>query len=275
MVKVISYYLPQFHSIPENDAVWGKGFTEWNNVKAAKPYFQGHNQPRVPLNSNYYNLLNENTIAWQAKLAQDNGIYGWCIYHYWFSDKILLNKPLELLHRSDNIHMPYCICWANESWTNAWVSSGKPESFLKQEYGDKAEWKRHFEYLLQFFADPDYINENGCPLVVIYRPENIPNLNSCLDYWTELAVQNGLPGLTFAFQAIDFSLQLHSDASRFTYDIEYQPKYALHDLALKQLESSSFSDKLKHSIKSLAESSDNIFHTRFLKKTQTKMCRLH
>lgn len=228
MLKVISYYLPQFHSIPENDEVWGKGFTEWNSVKKAKPLYSNHNQPRIPLKDNYYNLLDENTLLWQTEIAKKNNVYGFCIYHYWFSGKLLLNKPVELIRNSNKIHFPYCICWANESWGNAWVSD-KPKTFLEQKYGDKSEWREHFEYLLTFFKDPDYISENNKPLVVIYRPENIPNLNNRLEYWQELAKNAGFDGLTFAYQQKDFEDLKDKDDTKFTYSIEYQPRYALDD----------------------------------------------
>lgn len=228
--KVIAFYLPQFHSIPENDAVWGKGFTEWNNVKSAKRYTPDQQQPRVPLNDNYYNLLNENTLKWQTDTAREYGVYGFCIYHYWFSRKLLLNKPLELLRDSQIINFPYCICWANESWTNAWVAKDKPKSFLEQKYGDKEEWKDHYNYLATFFHDENYIVSNNRPLLVIYRPETITCLNEMLDYWTMLAKEDGFEGITYAYQQVTFALQPGHDESRFSYSIEYQPKYALEDM---------------------------------------------
>lgn len=230
MLKIISFYLPQFHSIPENDAVWGEGFTEWDNVRNAKPLYDNQNQPRVPLDENYYNLLNEDTILWQTNLAKKNNIYGFCIYHYWFSGKLILNKPLELIRDSERINFPYCICWANESWTDAWTNTDKPKSFLKQKYGDETEWKKHFQYLLTFFQDENYIIENNKPFLVIYRPENIPNLNTMLDYWSNLAIECGFDGITYSYQQIEFGEDSKSDDSRFTYSIEYQPVYARRDL---------------------------------------------
>lgn len=229
MLKIIAFYLPQFHSIPLNDKVWGKGFTEWNSVKSAHALFSGHNQPRVPEHNNYYNLLDEDTILWQTQIAAKNSVYGFCIYHYWFSGKLLLNKPLEIIRDSKKIHFPYCICWANESWKNAWVSTDKPVSFLEQKYGDMDEWKEHFDYLLTFFCDEDYIVENNKPLLVIYRPESIPDLNKRLDFWNQLAIEHGFDGIEYAYQQIDFALDPKNDDSRFTYAIEYQPRYALTD----------------------------------------------
>lgn len=120
-MKIITFYLPQFHEIPENNEWWGKGFTEWVNVKKAQPLYEGHEQPRVPLNENYYNLLDPNVQVWQAKIAKEYGVYGFCYYHYWFNGKLLLEKPMENMLKNRDIDIPFCVCWANEPWTRAWV----------------------------------------------------------------------------------------------------------------------------------------------------------
>lgn len=223
-MKIIAFYLPQFHDIPENDEWWGKGFTEWNNVKKAKPLFDGHKQPRVPLNNNYYNLLDDDVKVWQSEIAQKYGIYGFCYYHYWFNGKLLLEKPMEQMLKNKDITIPFCICWANEQWTKAWV--GENKVLIAQKYGKKKEWKEHFDYLLQFFKDERYICEDGKPLVVIYRPHVVPCLNEMLDYWNELAIEAGFTGLKFAYQQI---WDENKDESRFDYNIEFQPTYGLRE----------------------------------------------
>jgi len=227
-MKIITFYLPQFHEIPENNEWWGKGFTEWVNVKKAKPLYEGHEQPRVPLNENYYNLLDPNVQVWQAKIAKEYGVYGFCYYHYWFNGKLLLEKPMENMLKNRDIDIPFCVCWANEPWTRAWV--GETKVLIPQLYGEKREWKEHFDYLLPFFKDSRYICDDGKPLVVIYRPEVIECLNEMLDYWNELAIQEGFEGLTYAYQNIDFDLKADKDDSRFKYNIEFQPLYARHDM---------------------------------------------
>ena len=224
-MRIIAFYLPQYHDIPENDQWWGKGFTEWVNVKKAKPLFDGHQQPRVPLGQNYYNLLDDNVKIWQSKIAQEHGIYGFCYYHYWFSGKLLLEKPMEQMLLNKNITIPFCICWANEQWTKAWV--GENKVLISQHYGQRSEWEDHFNYLLPFFKDERYITENNKPLVVIYRPNIIPCLNDMLDCWNELALKNGFNGLTFAYQQIWDGKG--KDESRFTYNIEFQPTYGLRE----------------------------------------------
>lgn len=224
-MKIIAYYLPQFHRIKENDEMWGEGFTEWVNVKKAKPMFEGHNQPRIPMNNNYYNLLDSNTMKWQISLAKQYGIYGFCIYHYWFNGKLLLEKPVEQYLQDKKLDLPFCICWANENWTNAWVSEHNTV-LIEQHYGDKKEWKTHFEYLLPFFHDDRYIRVNGQPLFILYRPELIPDLNKMLDYWQELALQSGLGRLSIGYQKTDKAELNKKDDSRFDYNIEYQPAFA-------------------------------------------------
>lgn len=225
-MKVITFYLPQYHEIEENNKWWGKGFTEWTNLKKAKPLFEGHYQPRIPLNKHYYNLLDPKELKWQAELARENGVYGWCIYHYWFSGHMLLEKPTELLLKEKDINIPFCICWANESWTKAWVS--KSDQFLlKQENGDKNDWIAHFNYLLPFFKDERYIKINGKPMFVVYRPELFPNIDEMINLWSQMAVENGFPGMVFSYQTVQNNL---STEDSFDYRIEYQPNYAVYNL---------------------------------------------
>lgn len=235
-IKVIAFYLPQFHEIPENNKWWGRGFTEWVNMKKAKPLFEGHYQPRVPLNENYYDLSDTKVQEWQCKIAKEHNVYGFCFYHYWFDGHLLLQKPVEQYLASSKCDLPFCICWANEHWTNAWVSD-KNSVLIEQRYGGKKEWQEHFEYLLPFLKNSRYIKENGKPLFVIYRPELIDCLNDMLDCWQELALKNGLPGLVFLYQHVSYDNINNRDDSRFKYAIEYQPGYAFRDMDPKILQS--------------------------------------
>ena len=148
--KIIAFYLPQFHTIPENDSWWGKGFTDWINVKKARPLFHGHQQPKIPQGDNYYDLSSPETIRWQAQLANKYNIYGFCFYHYWFNGKLLLEKPAEMLLRHPDIPLRFCFSWANEPWARTW--DGKSHQILiNQEYGNEDDWVKHFDYLLPFF----------------------------------------------------------------------------------------------------------------------------
>ena len=144
-MKIIAFYLPQFHEFRENDEWWGKGFTEWTNVKSAKPLYKGHNQPKVPYGEKYYNLLDTETLRWQSKLAKEYGVYGFCYYHYWFDGKMLMNRPMELLLENTDITQKFCICWANEKWTKAWAKKERTV-LIDQTYGNEKDWKEHFEY---------------------------------------------------------------------------------------------------------------------------------
>lgn len=192
--KIIAFYLPQYHTIPENDEWWGEGFTEWTNTRKAKPLFKGHQQPKTPLNDNYYCLLDRETQEWQAKLAKENGVYGFCYYHYWFNGKMLLEKPMELMLENRNITLPFCISWANEPWARTWDGKDK-EVLMPQNYGKEKEWKEHFEYLLKFFKDERYIKIDNKPIFLIYRTSNIPNCIEMIDYWNELCKKNGFNGI--------------------------------------------------------------------------------
>lgn len=222
-IKVIAFYLPQFHEIPENNRWWGKGFTEWINVKKALPLFEKHNQPRIPYKNNYYDLSEVSTMEWQTKIAKENGIHGFCFYHYWFGGKLLLEKPVENFLKHTEIDFPFCISWANEHWTNQWVSSSN-NVLIEQNYGDKEDWKKHFDYLLPFFKDKRYIKKDGKPVIVIYRPELIEKRKEMIEYWQTLARNNGFSGLCVMGQRVDMLLNSpNADHSMIDYFIEYQP----------------------------------------------------
>lgn len=225
-MKVIAFYLPQFHAIPENDKWWGKGFTEWVNVKKAVPLFQNHYQPRVPLNNHYYNLLDPEVMKWQVELANKFDVYGFCFYHYWFSGKKLLEKPVENFLRRKDLNTHFCLCWANESWTNTWAN-GSADVIMQQSYGAEAEWTAHFNYLVDFFKDDRYIKNNNKPLLVVYRPELIDCLEEMLDCWNRLAIENGFDGIEFAYQNVSYYLSKNRRDDLFSYAIEYQPNWAL------------------------------------------------
>ncbi|MCD7819995.1 MAG: glycoside hydrolase family 99-like domain-containing protein [Lachnospiraceae bacterium] len=233
-MKTIAFFVPQYHQIPLNDKYWGEGFTEWVNVKNSKPLFEGHKQPKVPLNNNYYNLLDRNTKLWQMNLAKEYGIYGFCYYHYWFNGEMLLEKPCEQILGDKEIDLPFCFCWANEAWTMEWA--GKKNVIMPQFYGEKKEWKEHFDYLLKFFRDERYIKEDGKPLLVIYRPESIPCLTPMLQYWRELAKRAGFPGMVFMNQSTEFLLNNAMDHSELDYEIEYEPQTSRKSMTNKKLE---------------------------------------
>ena len=236
-MKVIAFYLPQFHEIPENNKMWGEGFTEWVNVKKAKPLFEGHFQPVEPLDDNYYDLTNNKTLKWQVELAKKYGIYGFCFYHYWYNEHMLLHKPVEIFLNDKSLNLPFCLSWANHDWTMAWVN--KSDNVLySQDYSIKEEWDKHFDYLYQFFVDERYIRKNGKPLMVIYqgpRQEQRGCFVEMLNRWDYLAKEKGLGGLCFAYQSVDIDI-FCDDYFNFDYDIEYQPAY-VHRLSLKKQQS--------------------------------------
>lgn len=222
-MKIIAWYLPQFHEIPENNMWWGEGFTEWVNVKKAEKYHEKQYQPRIPLNHNYYNLLDVETMKWQVNLAKEYGIYGFCMHHYWFDGKLLLQKPVELYLEHKELDLPYALCWANEHWTNAW-SDGTSKILIEQRYGGEKEWEEHFNYFLPFFYDDRYIKIDNKPLLVIYRPELIECIEEMLDFWNQLALRNNLSGITFACKGADDSGFINKTGyNKFDFNIDYQP----------------------------------------------------
>lgn len=197
LATLIAYYLPQFHPIPENDTWWGKGFTEWTNTAKAKPLFPGHYQPHVPADLGFYDLRCPETRIAQAKLARDFGVEAFCYYHYWFGDgKRLLERPLNEVLESGEPDFPFCLCWANESWTGVW--HGTPNRVLiQQTYPGKRDYERHFQALLPAFLDKRYVRIENKPLFLVYSPRELPDSREFTDLWRELAVREGLPGIYF------------------------------------------------------------------------------
>lgn len=249
-MKILAFYLPQFHNIPENDEWWGPGFTEWTNVKAATPLFEGHQQPRVPLNNNYYNLLDDDVKIWQAEIAKKYGIYGFCYYHYWFDGKLLLEKPMEQMLKNPKIDLPFCICWANEPWTKIWVGE-EAKTLIPQRYGSVEDWKKHFEYFVPFFKDPRYICEDGKPLVCIYRPHVIPHLAEMISCWRSEAESAGFPGLV-VIGRYENNLYLESEYNNsFDYIMEWQPISAKMSGQEKANANPSFLRKSKRRLKTM------------------------
>lgn len=192
--KLIAFYLPQFHTTDYNDKWWGEGFTEWTNTKKATPFFKGHYQPKEPLNDNYYCLMDEKVQEWQADLAKQYGIDGFCYYHYWFKGKLLLEKPMENMLKNKKIDLPFCISWANEPWTRSWTGKQK-EVLMDQEYGSELDWKEHIDYLMPFFKDSRYILVDNKPVMLLYRSENITDCQEMIAYWNQILKEEGFNGI--------------------------------------------------------------------------------
>lgn len=195
--RLIAFYLPQFHPIPENDEWWGKGFTEWTNVTKAKPLFRGHHQPNLPADLGFYDLRVPEVREAQAQLAREHGIEGFCYWHYWFGNgKQLLERPFNEVLKSGKPDFPFCLGWANESWTGIWHGAAH-RILIQQTYPNEQDEKRHFFEILGAFQDPRYIRVENKPLFVVYRPEELPSPQRFTHLWNELASKSGLPGIYF------------------------------------------------------------------------------
>lgn len=225
-MKIIAFYLPQFHEIEFNNKHHGKGFTEWTSLTKSKPLYEGHNAPRVPLDNNYYNLEDDKVKSWQISLARRGGLYGFCMYHYWSNGELLLERPVEQWLKNKSLDFKFCLSWANHPWSQH-LTGGNRKLIRDQKYGDEDEWERHFNYLLPYFKDKRYIKEDGAPLFIIYRPDDIPRLSDRIDYYIKRAKENGLKGITFIFQDPFYANNKKNDISKFKYGIEFQPAFAI------------------------------------------------
>jgi hypothetical protein len=191
-VKVIAFYLPQFHPIPENDQWWGKGFTEWSRATRARPQFVGHYQPHLPERLGFYDLRLPEVRARQAALARGHGVHGFCYYYYWFGTKTLLERPLtEML--ASGADLPFCVCWANEHWTRRWDGAER-EMLIEQRYGPELD-AALIEDLMPFLRDPRYLRVRGAPVLLVYRPGAIPDPLATTARWRLAAREHGLSDL--------------------------------------------------------------------------------
>ena len=190
-LRLLAIYLPQFHAIPENDQWWGKGFTEWTNVAKAKPLFKNHYQPHIPADLGFYDLRLPETRIQQAELAREHGIHGFCYYHYWFEGKQLLGRPFREVLDSGEPDFPFCLCWANDSWSRGW--QGEAENVLIAQGYSEPDHHQHARWLIRATDDRRYIRVHGRPLFLVYRPTHMSNPSRMTEIFREEFASANLP----------------------------------------------------------------------------------
>ncbi|WP_407179649.1 glycoside hydrolase family 99-like domain-containing protein [Bradyrhizobium sp. STM 3562] len=197
--RLIAFYLPQYHQIPENSEWWGPGFTEWTNVARAKPNFSDHHQPNIPRELGFYDLTHPDTMRKQVELAKAYGLHGLCFYYYWFSGRRVLERPIEIFEKGD-FDLDYCFCWANENWTRAW--DGDTKSILLEQKYDDNDAEAFISSIIGSLRNDRYIKIGGCPLLLVYRAKDIPEPTRWFRIWRDRARKEGFPGLHIA--VVDF-----------------------------------------------------------------------
>ncbi len=245
-IKPIAFYLPQFHPIPENDEWWGKGFTEWTNVTKAKPLFKGHWQPRLPSDLGFYDLRVEESRIAQAEMAKEYGVYGFAYWHYWFGNgKQILERPLQEVVSTGKPDFPFCLAWANQTWSGTWHGLSNKKVLIEQLYPGEEDYRAHFFKILPILKDKRYIQINGKCLFMIFRVHEIPDLNSFTSLWQILALENGLPGFHFTAIHDDDDELINKGINAF---IQKQPER--HLLGRRKSISEKIILKFKHTFKS-------------------------
>jgi hypothetical protein len=223
-IRPIAFYLPQYHPIPENNNWWGRGFTEWNNVVRAKPRFKGHYQPHIPADLGFYDLRLPETRQAQADLAREHGIHGFCYYHYWFHGKRLLERPFHEVLESGKPELPFCLCWANESWMSRW--DGRSGNMLMQQSYSHEDDIQHIAWLANAFKDKRYIRVRGKPLFLVYRVSNLPDPSRTAEIWRNESRRLGLGEIFLCH--VESSLDEKFDPARIGFDasVEFQPDWS-------------------------------------------------
>lgn len=221
-MRTLAFHLPQYHPILENDEWWGKGFTEWTNVTRAGPVVPGHYQPHLPADLGFYDLRLPEARAAQAELAREYGIGGFVHYHYWFTGKRVLNRPVDEILASGQPDFPFCLCWANENWTRAW-DGRSGQTLLEQHYSTEDD-AAHIRHLLPYFADRRYVRVAGRPLFIVYKTRLLPEPARTADLWRNVAVKAGLGDL---FLATVETTGLGDDPAKIGFDaaIEFAPDW--------------------------------------------------
>ena len=203
--RIVAFYLPQFHRVPENDVWWGAGFTEWRNVAKAAPQFLGHYQPRLPGELGFYDLTAPNALHRQVELANQYGVSAFCFHHYWFAGKRLLERPLDQFLADKTLQLSFALCWANENWTRRW--DGADDALLIAQSHSVEDHARVFDDMARYLEDPRALRVGDKPLIVVYRPALIADAHAMTEIWRERAAKRGWPGLylaaTDAFQFED------------------------------------------------------------------------
>jgi lipopolysaccharide biosynthesis protein len=222
-MRFITFYLPQYHPIPENDAWWGKGFTDWVNVRKCTPRFPSHHQPHVPIELGYYDLLDPSVRVAQANLARSNGIDAFCYYHYWFNGKLLLNQPFDEVLSSEQPDFPFCLCWANENWTRIWDGNER-QVLIGQKYS-LSDHEKHIEWFLKAFKDKRYVCVNGKPLLLIYRTGDVPHIGEMTSLWKKACMAAGFPGLYLCAVRSNFASRDEKELISLGFDaiVDFQP----------------------------------------------------
>jgi len=223
-LRYLAFYLPQFHPIPENNAWWGDGFTEWTNATAGKPSFPGHHQPHLPSPElGLYDLRDPGVRELQVQLARSHGIDGFVYYHYWFGGRRLLERPFDEVLASGSPDFPFCLCWANENWTRRW-DGGDESTLMEQRYSDEDDLE-HIRWLVTAFEDPRYVRVDGKPVLLVYRASQLPDARLTTDTWRAEAARLGVGELYLC--RVEAFGQDRGDPTALGFDagVEFQPDW--------------------------------------------------
>jgi lipopolysaccharide biosynthesis protein len=221
MARLIAFYLPQFYPTPYNDEWWGKGFTEWTNVTKAAPRFPGHYQPHLPSDLGFYDLRLIDVMYEQAHLMQAHGLGGFAFYHYWFSGRCILERPVDQMLERRDLKLPFMLCWANQNWSRNW-DGGFHKVLLEQNYSLEDDLN-HIRHLIRYFSDDRYIKIDGKPVFIVYRTELFSNIQKTAEIWRHEVIRAGFPDI-YLINVENHKWDIHPQSIGFDAGLDFHPK---------------------------------------------------
>lgn len=232
--RLLAFYLPQYHPFEENDRFWGKGFTEWANVAKAMPLFPGHYQPRLPGELGFYDTRLPEVMHRQAELAKQAGIFGFCFHHYYFEGKKVMRVPYDYLINHRALDIPFCLHWANESWSAKFDGWGKSGGMLLEQKHSPEHDILFLKDIEKALKDDRYICIDKKPLLLVYRPQLFPDANETVERWQDFSMKMGLPGLFLVMAQTSFDPVRDPRVYGFDAAVEFPPHKVRHVSLLEQ-----------------------------------------
>lgn len=169
--QVAVYYFPNYHADQRNEKHFSKGWTEWKLMQEAKPRFDGHEQPKVPL-WGYTDEADPKQMAQKIKAASSHHIDAFIFDWYYYDDGPFLERALEegFMKAPNNQLMKFSLMWANHDWTDIHpYTTGTNQNLLYPGKISPQTWDKMTDYIIaKYFKHPSYWLIEGAPYFSVY-----------------------------------------------------------------------------------------------------------